>query len=56
MSPELGYQQAEDWQRLRVTDLLQHHGERLLTLFQREVAAIVHEYLRGVPKAYVHGA
>jgi len=47
LGSELGYQQAEDWQQLRVTDLLQHHGERLLTLFQRQVSAIVNEYLHG---------
>ena len=32
----LGYQQAADWQRLRVTNVLHHHGERLLTFFQRQ--------------------
>ena len=49
LGAQLGYHHTEDWQRLRVTDVLQHHGERLLTLFQRQVSAIVNEYLRGGP-------
>ena len=50
LGTQLGYQQVEDWQRLRVTDLLQHHGERLLTLFHRDVPAIVDKYLHGRPE------
>ncbi len=50
LGTQLGYQQVADWRRLRVTDLLQHHGERLLTLFQRQVTAIVNEYLHGKHK------
>jgi len=45
LGTQLGYQRAEDWHRLRATDLLSHHGEQLLTYFQRQVVAIVSEYL-----------
>ena len=56
LGTQLGYQRAEDWQRVRVTDLLEHHGERLLTLFQRQVAAIVDEHLRGGQKKQQPGS
>ena len=36
---QLGYQQAEEWQQLRVTNMLHP--------YQRQVAAVVHDYLHG---------
>lgn len=44
---QLGYRQPADWARLRVVDVLRHHGKGLLKQGQFRLAPLVREYVSG---------
>src|SRR5882672_6668784 len=45
LGQQLGFQQSEDWARLRVADVLHHRGKGLLKHFQSRIEPLVREYL-----------
>jgi len=46
LGQQLGFQRAEDWSRLRASNVLIHRGKGLLKRFQFQVGPLVREYLR----------
>jgi hypothetical protein len=45
LGQQLGFQQPEDWTRLRVADVLHHRGKGLLKRYQFRIEPLVREYL-----------